>query len=117
MAPPRESEAQFWSGARFRAAQVDAVMLEVSSPRVEPARRATRACRMPAVLMLDENAAHREVDEIIRAAKLRVEASRLARAVEDATFRLKMALAASRRAQTAVREVLRLPPDLDPDDE
>ena len=85
---------------------------------VVASRRAARwACHMPTTLMLDENAAHLEVDAIIKAAKLRVEASRLARAVEDATFRLKMTLAASRRARTAVREVLSLPPDFDPDDE
>ena len=66
---------------------------------------------MPAVRMLPEEDPSREVDAIIKAARLRGQASRLARAVEDATFRLEMELAASRRAQLAVREVLNLPAD------
>jgi hypothetical protein len=116
MAAASKSEERFWNGAPFPAAG-ECRTAVFDSRWSHAGARAIWACQMPGALMLDEDAGHREVDAIIKAAKLRVEASRLARAVEDATFRLKMALDASRRAQTAVREVLSLPPDLDPDDD
>ena len=58
--------------------------------------------------MLHAEFDHDEVDAIIKAARLRAEASRMWRAVQDAEFRLEAALEASRRAQAAVRDTLQL---------
>jgi hypothetical protein len=68
---------------------------------------------MPMRVMRHADFDHDEVEAIIQAARLRAEASRMWRAVQDAGFRLEAALDASRRAKAAVRDTLHLPPEDD----
>jgi hypothetical protein len=63
--------------------------------------------------MLHAEFDHGEVNAIIKAARLRAEASRMWRAVQDAEFRLEAELDASRRAKAAVRDTLHLPAEDD----